>query len=130
MIPLEPTHSLNYFFAVTSDGDIAIKDLSQPRRGFLRIAWPFKAGINPNHPITQSPKQPVHDPTVPDPSWKGYDKEKSLAQARHQARFNAYLLEKYRARFCNQYHLSYDQMKLIIQESRLKNWPMPLPPEE
>ena len=72
----------------------------------------------------------VHAYPVPDPSWKGYDKEKSLAQARHQARFNAYLLEKYRARFCNQYHLSYDQMKLIIQESRLKNWPMPVPPEE
>ena len=32
--------------------------------------------------------------------------------------------------FCNQYHLSYDQVKLIIQESRLKNWPMPTPPEE
>ena len=72
----------------------------------------------------------VHAYPVPDPSWKGYDKEKSVAQARRQARFNAYLLEKYRARFCNQYHLSYDQMKLIIQESRQKNWPMPTPPVE
>ena len=72
----------------------------------------------------------VHAYPVPDPSWKGYDKEKSLDQARRQARFNAYLLEKYRAHFCNQYHLSYDQVKLIIQESRLKNWPMPIPPEE
>lgn len=72
----------------------------------------------------------VHAYPVPDPSWKGYDKEKSLAQARRQALFNAYLLEKYRARFCNQFHLTYDQMKLIIQESRLKNWPMPVPPGE
>ena len=72
----------------------------------------------------------VHAYPVPGPFWKGYDKEKSLIQARRQARFNAYLLEKYRSHFCNQFHLTYDQMKLIIQESRQKNWPAPPPPSE
>jgi len=72
----------------------------------------------------------VHAYPVPDPSWKGYDKDKSLAQARRQAQFDAYLLEKYHARFCNQFHLTYDQLILIIQEGRQKGWPMPPPPQE
>ncbi len=67
---------------------------------------------------------------VPDPSWKGYDKDKSVAQAQRQAKFDAYLLEKYHAHFCNQFHLTYDQMILIIQEGRQKGWPMPPPPRE
>jgi len=51
--------------------------------------------------------------------------------ALHQAQFNAYLLEKYHAHFCNQYHLTYDQMLLIIKEGREKNWPLPpAPPDE
>ena len=72
----------------------------------------------------------VHAYPVPDPSWKGYNRDKSLAQAQRQAQFDAYLLEKYHARFCAQFHLTYDQMILIIQEGRQKGWPMPPPPTE
>lgn len=67
---------------------------------------------------------------VPDDSWRGYTKLKALAEARRQAAFNAYLLEKYHARFCNQYRVSYDQLILIIQEGREKGWPMPPAPPE
>lgn len=74
--------------------------------------------------------QAFHVYPVPDPTWKGYTKEKALAQALRQARFNAYLLEKYHARFCSQYHISYDQLTLIIKEGREKNWPMPTPPKD
>lgn len=69
--------------------------------------------------------QALHAYPIPDPSWKGYTKMKALAQALHQARFNAYLLEKYHARFCNQFHITYDQLVLIVKEGREKNWPMP-----
>jgi len=72
----------------------------------------------------------VHAYPVPDPSWKGYDKDRAIAQAQRQAQFDTYLLEKYRARFCNQFHLTYDQMILIVQEGRQKNWPMPPPAVE
>lgn len=67
---------------------------------------------------------------VPDPSWRGYTKQKALAQALRQAQFNAYLLEKHHAHFCNQSHLSYDQLILIIKEGREKSWPMPPVPRE
>ena len=62
---------------------------------------------------------------VPDPSWRGYTKQKAAAQALRQAQFNAYLLEKHHAHFCNQFHLSYDQLILIVKEGREKGWPMP-----
>jgi hypothetical protein len=61
-------------------------------------------------------------PTVMQP---GYTKKSALVQAERQAQFNAYLLEKYRAHFCNQFHVSYDQIITLIKESREKNWPMP-----
>ncbi len=67
---------------------------------------------------------------VPDSSWRGYTKLKALAEAQRQAAFNAYLLEKYHARFCNQYRVSYDQLILIIQEGREQGWPMPPPAKE
>ena len=69
---------------------------------------------------------------VPDPSWRGYTytKQKAVDQALRQAKFNAYLLEKHHARFCNQFHISYDQLVLIIKEGREKNWPMPPAPKE
>lgn len=67
---------------------------------------------------------------VPDASWRGYTRVKAGVEAQRQAAFNAYLLEKYHARFCNQYRVSYDQLVLIIQEGRDKNWPMPPPPPE
>lgn len=75
--------------------------------------------------------QALHTYPVPDASWKGYTKENAVTDALHQAQFNAYLLEKYHAHFCNQYHLTYDQMLLIIKEGREKNWPLPpAPPDE
>ena len=67
---------------------------------------------------------------VPDPSWRGYTKQKAVAQALRQAQFNAYLLEKHHAHFCNQFNISYDQLVLIIKEGREKNWPMPPVPKE
>ncbi len=75
-------------------------------------------------------QQAVHTYPVPDPSWKGYTKQKALAQALRQAQFNAYLLEKHHAHFCNQFGISYDQLILIIKEGREKNWPMPPAPKE
>ncbi len=74
--------------------------------------------------------QALHTYPVPDPTWRGYTKEKALAQALRQAQFNAYLLEKHHAHFCNQFGLTYDQMILIIKEGRQKNWPMPPPPKD
>ena len=65
---------------------------------------------------------------VPDPSWHGYTKQKAMAQALRQAQFNAYLLEKHHAHFCNRLHLTYDQLVLIIKESQEKNWPAPPTP--
>ena len=74
--------------------------------------------------------QAFHTYPVPDPTWRGYTKAKAQAQALRQAQFNAYLLEKYHARFCNQFGLTYDQMILIIKEGREKNWPMPPVPKD
>ena len=62
---------------------------------------------------------------VPLPGSPGYTKQKAQTAAERQALFNAYLLEKYQARFCNQFHVTYDQLALFIQEGRDKNWPMP-----
>ena len=67
---------------------------------------------------------------VPAPGSLGYSKQKAQTDAERQALFNAYLLEKYHARFCNQFHVTYDQLVLIIQEGRDKNWPMPPAPSE
>ena len=67
---------------------------------------------------------------VPEASSPGYSKQKALAAAEHQAEFNAYLLEKYHARFCNQFGVTYDQLALLIQEGRAENWPMPPVPKE
>ncbi len=75
-------------------------------------------------------EQALHTYPVPDPSWHSYTKQKAMAQALRQAQFNAYLLEKHHAHFCNQFHLSYDQLVLIIKEGREKNWPMPPAPKE
>ena len=75
-------------------------------------------------------QQSLHGYPVPDPSWKGYSRAKAQAQAVRQAQFNAYLLEKYHARFCNQFHVTYDQLVLIIREGREKNWPMPPAPKD
>ena len=67
---------------------------------------------------------------VPEASSPGYSKKRALRIAEHQAEFNAYLLEKYHARFCNQFGVTYDQLALIIQEGRDQNWPMPPVPKE
>ena len=69
--------------------------------------------------------QAVQADPVPTPSSPGYSKQKAQTAAERQALFNEYLLEKYHARFCNQFHVTYDQVALIIQEGRDKNWPMP-----
>ncbi len=74
--------------------------------------------------------QALHTYPVPDPSWQGYTKQKAGVLAQQQAKFNAYLLEKYHARFCNQFHITYDQLILIVKEGRDKNWPMPPAPQE
>lgn len=68
---------------------------------------------------------------VPEAGSPGYS-SKSAARdtAERQASFNAYLLEKYNARFCNQFHLTYDQLALLREEGRDKNWPMPPCPKE
>ncbi len=77
---------------------------------------------------------PIYKPSmsIPFPTrpGSGYTKQKAQAQALRQAQFNAYLLEKYHARFCNQFHLTYDQMILIVKESREKNWPLPPAPKD
>ena len=62
---------------------------------------------------------------VPEAGSPGYSKSAARDAAEQQASFDAYLLEKYHARFCNQFHVTYDQLALIIQEGRDKNWPMP-----
>ncbi len=62
---------------------------------------------------------------VPPPGRPGYSKSAARNAAEKQAEFNAYLLEKYRARFCNQFSVTYDQIALISEEGRDKNWPMP-----
>jgi hypothetical protein len=63
---------------------------------------------------------------VPEAGSPGYS-SKAAAQdtAEQQAAFNAYLLEKYDARFCNQFHVTYDELALLREEGRDKNWPMP-----
>ncbi len=67
---------------------------------------------------------------VPVPGSPGYSKQKAQTAAEQQALFNVYLLEKYHARFCNQFHVTYDQLALIIQEGRDKSWPMPPAPKK
>lgn len=63
---------------------------------------------------------------VPEPGSPGYSSKAAARNtAEQQASFNAYLLEKYNARFCNQFHVTYDQIALIREEGRDKNWPMP-----
>ena len=62
---------------------------------------------------------------VPTPASPNYSKRNARDAAERQAEFNAYLLEKYRARFCNQFRVTYDQIALISEEGRDKNWPMP-----
>ena len=69
--------------------------------------------------------QAVQADPVPTPGGSGYSKQKAQTAAERQALLNVYLLEKYHARFCNQFHISYDQLALIIQEGRDKNWPLP-----
>ena len=67
---------------------------------------------------------------VPEAGSPGYSKQKASTAAEQQALFDAYLLEKYHARFCNQFHVTYDELALIIEEGRDKNWPMPPSPKE
>ncbi len=76
-------------------------------------------------------QQAANADPVPEPGSPRYS-SKSAARdaAEQQAAFNAYLLEKYDARFCNQFHLTYDQLALIREEGRDKNWPMPSSPTE
>ncbi len=62
---------------------------------------------------------------VPEAGSPSYSKSTARDDAERQATFNAYLLEKYHARFCNQFHVTYDQLALIREEGRDKNWPMP-----
>ena len=88
-----------------------------------RMAWALAEIDNHAH------QQASHTYPVPDPSWRGYTKQKALAQALRQAQFNAYLLEKHHAHFCNQFGISYDQLILIIKEGREKGWPMPPAPK-
>ena len=76
-------------------------------------------------------QQAVNAYPVPEPGSPGYSSKSSARDtAEQQASFDAYLLEKYHARFCNQFHVTYDQLALIIQEGRDKNWPMPPSPKE
>ena len=89
-----------------------------------RMAWALAEIDNHAH------QQALQTYPVPDPSWRGYTKQKAVAQALRQADFNRYLLEKHHAHFCNEFHLSYDQLILIIKEGREKNWPMPPAPKE
>ena len=67
---------------------------------------------------------------VPEAGSPGYSKSAARDDAEQQATFNAYLLEKYHARFCNQFHVTYDQLALLREEGRDKNWPMPPSPKE
>lgn len=62
---------------------------------------------------------------VPEAGSPSYSKSAARDIAERQATFNAYLLEKYDARFCNQFHVTYDQLALLREEGRDKNWPMP-----
>lgn len=67
---------------------------------------------------------------VPEAGSPDYSKSSARDTAERQASFNAYLLEKYHARFCNQFHVTYDELTLIREEGRDKNWPMPSSPKE
>ncbi len=67
---------------------------------------------------------------VPTPSSPNYSRRNTRVAAERQAEFNAYLLEKYRARFCNQFHVTYDQIAMIREEGRDKDWPMPPSPPD
>jgi hypothetical protein len=67
---------------------------------------------------------------VPEAGSPGYSKQTAQTAAERQSLFNVYLLEKYHARFCNQFHVTYDELVLMIQEGREKNWPMPPVPKE
>lgn len=71
--------------------------------------------------------QAVNASPVPFPGSPGYSRQKAQTAAERQALLNVYLLEKYHARFCNQFHVTYDQLALIAQEGRDKNWPLPPP---
>ena len=87
-----------------------------------RLAWEL-AEIDQHAHRQAAEAYPV--PTVSSP---GYSKSKAQTAAEQQALFNTYLLEKYHARFCNQFHVSYDQLTLITEEGRDKNWPLPPAP--
>ncbi len=67
---------------------------------------------------------------VPEAGSPGYSKSTARDDAERQATFNAYLLEKYHARLCNQFHVTYDELALLREEGRDKNWPMPPSPKE
>ena len=75
-------------------------------------------------------RQAVNAYPVPEAGSPGYSKSAARDDAERQATFNAYLLEKYHARFCNQFHVTYDQLALLREEGRDKNWPMPPSPKE
>ena len=89
-----------------------------------KMAWAL-AEIDRHAHLQAENAYPV--PAVP---GTGYAKIKAQTRAEQQAQFNAYLLEKYHARFCNQFGITYDQLALIIQEGRDKNWPMPPDPKD
>ncbi len=62
---------------------------------------------------------------VPQPGSPRYSKQFASIRAQQQARLETQLLDKSHARFCNQYHISYDDCLLILQEAREKHWPLP-----
>ncbi len=89
-----------------------------------KIAWELAEIDSHAH------RQAVNAYPVPAEGSPNYSKSTARDAAEQQASFNAYLLEKYQARFCNQFHVSYDQLALIREEGRDKNWPMPPSPKE
>lgn len=126
-----------------SGGDTRGTILYQPGPAFASLPDPY-AAVSSKFILPQRQKlawelaeidlhahqQAANAYPVPEAGSPGYSKSTARNTAEQQALFNAYLLEKYHARFCNQFHVTYDQLALIIQEGRDKNWPMPPAPKE
>ena len=62
---------------------------------------------------------------IPAPGTPRYSKQFASIRAQQQARLETQLVDQSHARFCNQYHLTYDDCLLLLQEAREKHWPLP-----
>ncbi len=64
---------------------------------------------------------------VPERGSPRYSKPFASIRAQQQAQLNTQLLEQARARFCSQYHVTFDDCLLLLREAREKHWPLTAP---